>query len=129
MRITEAIYPKGTSDIKYVTAFLYIVSYNINKQPHIYKNLSPILVCSGATIIIICTNILSFVCCSGEEATSHLLNLSPFELKKLLHHIISGKEFVIQEGMCKNQHMLVGASLYISSMAKIQTHRYMMWDI
>lgn len=30
---------------------------------------------------------------SGEEASQHLLNLSPFEMKTLLHHILSGKEF------------------------------------
>jgi phosphorylase kinase alpha/beta subunit len=30
--------------------------------------------------------------CSVEEATDHLLNLSPFEMKTLLHMIISGKE-------------------------------------
>ena len=36
--------------------------------------------------------------CSGEEATDHLLNLSPFEMKNLLHHIMSGKEFAISSG-------------------------------
>jgi hypothetical protein len=30
--------------------------------------------------------------CSVEDATDHLLNLSPFEIKILLHMIISGKE-------------------------------------
>lgn len=35
---------------------------------------------------------------SGEEATSNLLNLSPFELKNLLFHILSGREFVVSEG-------------------------------
>lgn len=29
----------------------------------------------------------------GEEASQHLLNLSPYEMKTLLHHILSGKEF------------------------------------
>ncbi|KAF4523628.1 hypothetical protein B566_EDAN010137 [Ephemera danica] len=33
--------------------------------------------------------------CSGEEASEHLLNLSPFEMKNLLHHIMSGKEFAL----------------------------------
>jgi phosphorylase kinase alpha/beta subunit len=27
-----------------------------------------------------------------------LLNLSPFEMKNLLHHILSGKEFAISSG-------------------------------
>ena len=33
---------------------------------------------------------------SGDEASDHLLNLSPFEMKTLLHHILSGKEFNIK---------------------------------
>lgn len=36
--------------------------------------------------------------CSGEEASEHLLNVSPFEMKNLLHHIMSGKEFLISSG-------------------------------
>ncbi|CDW54470.1 phosphorylase b kinase regulatory [Trichuris trichiura] len=30
--------------------------------------------------------------CSGEEAATQVTNLSPYELKTLLHHILSGKE-------------------------------------
>ena len=38
---------------------------------------------------------MDFVCKTVEEATDHLLNLSPFELKTLLHMIISGKEMEV----------------------------------
>jgi len=31
--------------------------------------------------------------CSGEEASMHLMSLSPFEMKQLIHNILSGKEF------------------------------------
>ena len=34
----------------------------------------------------------------GEEASDQLLNLSPYEMKTLLHHILSGKEFGVQSG-------------------------------
>ncbi len=34
----------------------------------------------------------------GEEASDQLLNLSPYEMKTLLHHILSGKEFGISNG-------------------------------
>jgi len=46
--------------------------------------------------------------CSGEEASQHLLNLSPFEMKTLLHHILSGKEFgdmIIQIGRCRRSEV------------------------
>jgi len=34
----------------------------------------------------------------GEDASDQLLNLSPFEMKTLLHHILSGKEFGVSTG-------------------------------
>jgi len=34
---------------------------------------------------------------SGEEATDKLLNLSPFETKNILHHIMSGEEYGIDD--------------------------------
>lgn len=37
-----------------------------------------------------------FDMCVGEEATESLMSLSPSELKNLLHHILSGKEFGVQ---------------------------------
>lgn len=36
--------------------------------------------------------------CAPDVASDHLLNLSPFEMKNLLHHIMSGKEFNIGSG-------------------------------
>lgn len=36
--------------------------------------------------------------CDGEQASEHLLNLSPFEMKNLLYHILSGKEFAVSSG-------------------------------
>lgn len=40
--------------------------------------------------------------CDGEQASEHLLNLSPFEMKNLLYHILSGKEFAVSSGMSKS---------------------------
>lgn len=41
--------------------------------------------------------------CDGEQASEHLLNLSPFEMKNLLYHILSGKEFAVSSGKLKCQ--------------------------
>ena len=39
--------------------------------------------------------------CLDDDAHEELLNLSPSELKNLLYHILSGKEFRIdQDGEC-----------------------------
>lgn len=43
-----------------------------------------------------CWNFLDLFVCLGEEATESLISLSPSELKNLLHHILSGKEFGVQ---------------------------------
>jgi len=39
-----------------------------------------------------------FAVAVGEDASDQLLNLSPFEMKTLLHHILSGKEFGVSTG-------------------------------
>lgn len=44
---------------------------------------------------VMATELSRTLICTGEEASEHLLNLSPFEMKNLLHHIMSGKEFAI----------------------------------
>ncbi|PIO35166.1 hypothetical protein AB205_0076970 [Aquarana catesbeiana] len=36
---------------------------------------------------------------SGEEASESLMSLSPFDMKNLLHHILSGKEFGVERSM------------------------------
>ena len=41
---------------------------------------------------------IAVFCGLGEEASDQLLNLSPFEMKTLLHHILSGKEFGVTTG-------------------------------
>lgn len=40
--------------------------------------------------------IILYACVLDEEATESLMSLSPSELKNLLHHILSGKEFGVQ---------------------------------
>lgn len=48
-----------------------------------------------------------FSCCyfSGEDAAEYFMNLSPFEMKTLLYHILSGKELVVSNG--KERYILV----------------------
>jgi len=42
---------------------------------------------------------------TGEEASDQLLNLSPYEMKTLLHHILSGKEFDVSSGEWVSVHL------------------------
>jgi len=54
--------------------------------------------------------------CSGEEGSEHLFNLSPFEMKNLLHHIMSGKEFILSSGKLLN---FIGKNMIKSIFFKI----------
>ena len=40
----------------------------------------------------------------GEDAAEYFMNLSPFEMKMLLYHILSGKELVVPNGMFSSVH-------------------------
>ncbi|XP_055893669.1 probable phosphorylase b kinase regulatory subunit alpha isoform X18 [Biomphalaria glabrata] len=65
----------------------------IRTEPQLFDEMLRLRV--GLIIQVMASELSRTLQCSGEEASDHLLNLSPFEMKTLLHHILSGKEFVI----------------------------------
>nr|CAD7398298.1 unnamed protein product [Timema poppensis] len=65
----------------------------IRTEPMLFNEMLRLRV--GLIIQVMATELSRTLVCSGEEASEHLLNLSPFEMKNLLHHILSGKEFAI----------------------------------
>nr|CAD7202451.1 unnamed protein product [Timema douglasi] len=68
----------------------------IRTEPMLFNEMLRLRV--GLIIQVMATELSRTLVCSGEEASEHLLNLSPFEMKNLLHHILSGKEFAISSG-------------------------------
>ena len=52
----------------------------------------------GLIIQVMASELARTLKCDGEEASEHLLNLSPYEMKTLLHYILSGKEFTVKSG-------------------------------
>ncbi|GLV35729.1 uncharacterized protein CBL_01120 [Carabus blaptoides fortunei] len=65
----------------------------IRTEPQLFNEMLRLRV--GLIIQVMATELSRTLICDGEEASEHLLNLSPFEMKNLLHHIMSGKEFAI----------------------------------
>jgi phosphorylase kinase alpha/beta subunit len=65
----------------------------IRTEPQLFMEMLRLRV--GLIIQVMATELSRTLICDGDEASEHLLNLSPFEMKNLLHHIISGKEFAI----------------------------------
>ncbi|KAH9504319.1 hypothetical protein Btru_064617 [Bulinus truncatus] len=71
----------------------------IRTEPQLFDEMLRLRV--GLIIQVMASELSRTLQCSGEEASDHLLNLSPFEMKTLLHHILSGKEFVINSVPCE----------------------------
>uniref|UniRef100_A0A667WGA4 Phosphorylase b kinase regulatory subunit n=1 Tax=Myripristis murdjan TaxID=586833 RepID=A0A667WGA4_9TELE len=78
--------------ISEVMVFLAMV---IRSQPSLFGEMFRLRI--GLILQVMTTELAQSLHCSGEEATESLMNMSPFELKNLLHHILSGKEFGVQK--------------------------------
>uniref|UniRef100_T1JA87 Phosphorylase b kinase regulatory subunit n=1 Tax=Strigamia maritima TaxID=126957 RepID=T1JA87_STRMM len=63
----------------------------IRTEPHLFLEMLRLRV--GLIIQVLASELTRVISCPPTEASEHLLNLSPFEMKSLLHHILSGKEF------------------------------------
>jgi len=72
---------------------LYLAMF-IRTEPNLFFEMLRIRV--GLIIQVMATELSRSYKCSEEEANEHLLNLSPFEVKALLHHILSGREFKVK---------------------------------
>lgn len=68
----------------------------IRTEPQLFLEMLRLRI--GLIIQVMASELARALMCDGVEASEHLLNLSPYEMKTLLHHIISGKEFIIRSG-------------------------------
>ncbi|TRY54579.1 hypothetical protein DNTS_001580 [Danionella cerebrum] len=69
----------------------------IRTQPSLFSEMFRLR--TGLIIQVMATELAQSLNCSGDEATESLMKLSPSELKNLLHHILSGKEFGVQRSV------------------------------
>ncbi|XP_047479759.1 probable phosphorylase b kinase regulatory subunit alpha isoform X1 [Penaeus chinensis] len=65
----------------------------IRTEPSLFHEMLRLRV--GLIIQVMASELARTIKCEADVASDHLLNLSPFEMKNLLHHIMSGKEFNI----------------------------------
>lgn len=72
------------------------LSMFIRTEPQLFLEMLRLRI--GLIIQVMASELARALMCDGVEASEHLLNLSPYEMKTLLHHIISGKEFIIRSG-------------------------------
>ncbi|KAL0993905.1 hypothetical protein UPYG_G00115410 [Umbra pygmaea] len=69
----------------------------IRTQPSLFSEMFRLR--TGLIIQVMVTELAQSLNCSGEEATESLMNMSPSELKNLLHHILSGREIGVMKSV------------------------------
>lgn len=96
-QLLHSTYGDDQSSIMLTQELLVYLAMFIRTEPQLFAEMLRLRV--GLIIQVMATELSRGLGCSGEEASEHLLNLSPFEMKNLLHHILSGKEFALTSGM------------------------------
>ncbi|XP_065585364.1 phosphorylase b kinase regulatory subunit alpha, skeletal muscle isoform isoform X4 [Cyrtonyx montezumae] len=75
---------------------VYLAMY-IRTQPALFTDMFRIRI--GLIIQVMATELAHSLRCSAGEATENLMNLSPSNVKMLLYHILSGKEFGVEKSV------------------------------
>ncbi|RWS17764.1 hypothetical protein B4U79_14260 [Dinothrombium tinctorium] len=88
----------------------------IRTEPQLFMEMLRLRV--GLIIQVMASELGRALKCDGDEASEHLLNLSPYEMKTLLHHILSGKEFAVKGA--RSGHISL-ASEKLSRKSKLDT--------
>ncbi|XP_026287234.1 probable phosphorylase b kinase regulatory subunit alpha isoform X2 [Frankliniella occidentalis] len=89
----------------------------IRTEPQLFNEMLRLR--AGLIIQVMATELSRSLICNGEEASEHLLNLSPFEMKNLLHHIMSGKEFAMSSVGRGNYSVISCKSSRVSKRSQI----------
>ncbi|NXE54870.1 KPB1 kinase, partial [Casuarius casuarius] len=75
---------------------VYLAMY-MRTQPSLFAEMFRIRI--GLIIQVMATELAHSLHCSAGEATENLMNLSPSDMKNLLFHILSGKEFGVEKSV------------------------------
>uniref|UniRef100_A0A8C3K1K8 Phosphorylase b kinase regulatory subunit n=1 Tax=Calidris pygmaea TaxID=425635 RepID=A0A8C3K1K8_9CHAR len=75
---------------------VYLAMY-MRTQPALFAEMFRIRI--GLIIQVMATELAHSLRCSAGEATENLMNLSPSDMKSLLYHILSGKEFGVERSV------------------------------
>lgn len=92
----------------------------IRTEPQLFLEMLRLRV--GLIIQVMAKELSRTLVCDGEQASEYLLNLSPFEMKNLLHHIMSGKEFAVSSVARGNFSIVSQKSSRVSKKSQIGIH-------
>uniref|UniRef100_A0A8C5FCI9 Phosphorylase b kinase regulatory subunit n=1 Tax=Gadus morhua TaxID=8049 RepID=A0A8C5FCI9_GADMO len=82
------------SDHNITVEIIVFLAMSIRTHPDLFAEMFRLRI--GLIIQVMATELAQSLNCNEAEATESLMSLSPSELKNLLHHILSGKEFGVQ---------------------------------
>ncbi|XP_058484888.1 phosphorylase b kinase regulatory subunit alpha, liver isoform isoform X2 [Solea solea] len=98
--LNDLIYEASGQDISIAVLtqeiMVYLAMY-VRSQPALFGDMLRLRI--GLIMQVMATELARSLHCSGEEASESLMSLSPFDMKSLLHHILSGKEFGVERSM------------------------------
>ncbi|KAM6977454.1 phosphorylase b kinase regulatory subunit alpha, liver isoform [Aplochiton taeniatus] len=98
--LNTLIYEASGQDISIAVLTQEIIVYlamYMRSQPSLFGDMLRLRI--GLIIQVMATELARSLHCSGEEASESLMNLSPSDMKNLLHHILSGKEFGVERSV------------------------------
>ncbi|NWV75733.1 KPB1 kinase, partial [Dasyornis broadbenti] len=98
---------------------VYLAMY-MRTQPALFAEMFRIRI--GLIIQVMTTELALSLHCSAREATENLMNLSPSDMKSLLYHILSGKEFGVERSVRSVDSSLTPA-VSICDMGAVGTSR------
>uniref|UniRef100_A0A7N6AFF9 Phosphorylase b kinase regulatory subunit n=1 Tax=Anabas testudineus TaxID=64144 RepID=A0A7N6AFF9_ANATE len=95
--LNNLIYEASGQDISIAVLtqeiMVYLAMY-VRSQPALFGDMLRLRI--GLIMQVMATELARSLHCSGEEASESLMSLSPYGMKSLLHHILSGKEFGVE---------------------------------
>ncbi|CAH1160226.1 unnamed protein product [Phaedon cochleariae] len=119
-------YGEDDSTAMLTQELLSYLSMFIRTEPQLFMEMLRLRV--GLIVQVMATELSRTLICDGDDASEHLLNLSPFEMKNLLYHIISGKEFAISSVGRGNFSIVTNKSSRISKKSHISLSSDIMAD-
>ncbi|KAF4083289.1 hypothetical protein AMELA_G00138250 [Ameiurus melas] len=112
--LNNLIYEASGQDISIAVLtqeiMVYLAMY-VRSQPNLFGDMLRLRI--GLIMQVMATELARSLQCSGEEASEGLMNLSPSDMKNLLHHILSGKEFGVERSMRPTVSMATSPAISI----------------
>ncbi|ODN06538.1 putative phosphorylase b kinase regulatory subunit alpha [Orchesella cincta] len=111
-QLIHSAYGDDESTAMLTQELLVYLAMFIRTEPHLFLEMLRLRV--GLIIQVMATELARTLKCGGDDASECLLNLSPFEMKNLLYHIMSGKEFAQKSGYSYSHSVITTASTKVS---------------